>query len=194
MDLPFHLRIATQDWHPKDHISFASVHPPPNNKPFESKAIVPNPNNGSETEEISLWPDHCIQNTKGAELIPEFDVSKVDHVIKKGQNSKVEMLSAFRDTYRNPCVAESGLKKILKEANATHVYVVGLALDFCVKWTAIDAAKEGWKTFVLKEAVKGVDPSEEGINKVSKELAQHGVQFVSVQSSEVAWVKKGGLT
>jgi len=194
MTLPFTLRIATQDWHPKDHISFASTHPPPNNKPFESKVTVANPKNESETEEISLWPDHCIRNTKGAELIPEFDVSKIDHIIKKGQNNKVEMLSAFKDTYRKPCVADSGLSNMLKEVNATHVYIVGLAMDFCVKWTAIDSAKEGWHTFIVTEGTKGVDQSEEGLKKLTQELEEHGVKIVSTDSDEVGWIKKGGKT
>lgn len=104
------------------------------------------------------------------------------------------MLSAFKDTYIKPCVADSGLSSILKEVNATNVYIVGLAMDFCVKWTAIDSAKEGWQTFIVKEGTKGVDQSEEGSKILTEELEQHGVKIVSVDSDEVGWIKKGETT
>lgn len=191
MSLPFKTRIASQDWHPKDHISFASNHSPPDNKPFESTALVPNPENPSESERIVLWPDHCIQDTTGAALITEFDTKALDHIIKKGQDRRVEMYSAFKDTYEKPSISQSGLGETLRNVNTTHVYVVGLAMDYCVKWTAMHAAKEGWETFLIEEATRAVDPSGEGMARTRKELEEAGVKIVSIHGEEVGWVKNG---
>jgi nicotinamidase-related amidase len=190
MSLPFTIRIATQDWHPASHISFASSHPPPNNQPITSRAVVPNPLNLEEKEEITLWPDHCIQHTHGAAFVPEFEVDKVDEIVQKGMDAGVEMLSAFRDTYKAPCVRESGLKDALKQVGVTHCYVVGLAWDYCVKWTAIHAAEAGWETFVVKEGVRAVDGSEEAVGRLTQELEAKGVRTVEADGEEVRWVRE----
>lgn len=190
LSLPFTLRVATKDWHPRDHISFASNHPPPDNKPFESSITIANPHNSSETQTSRLWPDHCIQNTKGSELVPELDVSKVQHIIEKGQDKRVEMYSAFDAPFSNPSVARSGLAKILKEAGVTHVYTVGLAYDYCVKCTAIDAAKEGFKTYVVQEACKPVNMSKDANDAVSKEFAANNVSIISMDGPEVDRVRQ----
>lgn len=145
---------------------------------------VINPSNPAETYETRLWPDHCIQNTKGAELIPELDIAKVEKVVEKGLRKEVEMYSAFYDPLVNPRVSDSGLSALLKGKGVTDVYVVGLAFDYCVKCTAVDAVKEGFKTFVVEEGTKAVDPST--WEEVKGELEAKGVQVVKFEGKEVA--------
>ncbi|GAB7357569.1 hypothetical protein MBLNU459_g0080t1 [Dothideomycetes sp. NU459] len=192
LDLPFDLRIATQDWHPRDHISFASNHPPPDNKPFESHITIRNPHNAAETQTSRLWPDHCVQGTKGSEIVPELHVSKVQHFIKKGQDKRVEMYSAFDAPFTNPSVARSGLATLMKDAGITHIYTVGLAFDYCVKCTAIDAAKEGFTTYVVREGCKPVDPSREAQDAAAKDFASHGVTIISEVGPEIDRVRQQG--
>jgi nicotinamidase-related amidase len=120
---------------------------------------IKNPLNPNESQETRLWPDHCVQGTKGAELLPELDVSKVHHIVEKGQDKRVEMYSAFADPFTNPNVARSKLAQLLKDKGVTDVYVAGLAADYCVKCTALDAQKEGFKTWVVGEATRAVDPT-----------------------------------
>lgn len=187
--LPFTLRIATRDFHPRDHLSFASNHEPPNNKPFESFVTIANPYNSAETETSRLWPDHCIQGTPGCELVPELDSSRIDHIIEKGQDSRVEMYSAFAAPFSNPLVASSGLAEILKKKQITHVYTVGLALDYCVKATAIDAAKNGFKAFVVKDASRAVDSSQATLEALEKELDALNVQMTTSEGKEIDMVK-----
>jgi nicotinamidase-related amidase len=188
LELPFTIRIATKDYHPPDHISFASNHPPPDNKPFESIITIPNPLGGTETETTRLWPVHCVQGTGGVSWIPEFNAMKIDKALLKGMDKRVEMYSAFSAPFRNPVVAESGLTEMLKDAKVTHVYTVGLAADYCVKFTALDAAREGFKTVVIEEGTKPVDPA--SMEDVKRELEAAGVKFVSVDGEEVKAVKE----
>ena len=185
---PFALKVATKDYHPRDHISFASNHAGPNNKPFESTFTIKNPHNPEETQETRLWPDHCIQGTKGAELLPELLVSKVDCIVEKGQDKRVEMYSAFADPFRSPCVAKSDLAATLRTAGITDVYVVGLAADYCVKYTAIDAQKEGFKTWVISDAVKAVDPS--SLYNVHEEYAENGVTVIGKGDAQIQKVRE----
>ncbi|THY81786.1 Isochorismatase hydrolase [Aureobasidium pullulans] len=189
LKLPWTLRVATKDMHPKDHISFASQHPPPNNKPFESSITIANPHNPEETQTTNLWPDHCVAGSPGSELIPELDVSRLDEVVEKGQDKRVEMYSAFCTPFLNPKIVETGLAKTLKEKGVTHVFCVGLAADFCVKATAIDAAKEGFETVVIREGTKGVEQGDEADKKLAQELKENNVKMVSVDGAEVAKVR-----
>lgn len=189
LKLPWTLRVATKDMHPKDHISFASQHPPPNNKPFESSITIANPQNPEETQTTNLWPDHCVAGSPGSELIPELDVSRLDEVVEKGQDKRVEMYSAFCTPFLNPKIVETGLAKTLKEKGVTHVFCVGLAADFCVKATAIDAAKEGFETVVIREGTKGVEQGDEADKKLAQELEESNVKMVSVDGPEVAKVR-----
>lgn len=189
LKLPWTLRVATKDMHPKDHISFASQHPPPNNKPFESSITIANPQNPEETQTTNLWPDHCVAGSPGSELIPELDVSRLDEVVEKGQDKRVEMYSAFCTPFLNPKIVETGLAKTLKEKGVTHVFCVGLAADFCVKATAIDAAKEGFETVVIREGTKGVEQGDEADKKLAQELEENNVKMVSVDGPEVAKVR-----
>ncbi|THY45305.1 Isochorismatase hydrolase [Aureobasidium pullulans] len=189
LKLPWTLRVATKDMHPKDHISFASQHPPPNNKPFESSITIANPHNPEETQTTNLWPDHCVAGSPGSELIPELDVGRLDEVVEKGQDKRVEMYSAFCTPFLNPKIVETGLAKTLKEKGVTHVFCVGLAADFCVKATAIDAAKESFETVVIREGTKGVEQGDEADKKLAQELKENNVKMVSVDGPEVAKVR-----
>jgi len=189
LKLPWTLRVATKDMHPEDHISFASNHPPPNNKPFESSITISNPHNPDETQTTQLWPVHCIAGSSGSDLIPELDVSQLDDVVEKGQDKRLEMYSAFCTPFINPKIVDTGLANTLRKKNITHVFCVGLAADFCVKATAIDAAKEGFESFVIREGTKGVDQGDEADKKLVKELAEHNVKMVRVDGPEVAKVR-----
>ena len=119
----------------------------------------------------------------------ELDRSKLDHIIEKGRDARVEMYSAFAAPFSNPVMASSGLAEILKEASVTHVFVVGLAFDYCVKATAIDAAKEGFVTYVVQEGTRAVDPSQDAREAVQRAFDSHSVRLVGVDGPEVEEVK-----
>ncbi|PVH83450.1 Isochorismatase hydrolase [Cadophora sp. DSE1049] len=186
LTLPFALKIATKDWHPADHISFASSHP--GKKPFVDTVTIVNPSNPSETYESRLWPDHCIQNTPGSELVPELDVNKIDKIVEKGMRREVEMYSAFYDPLKNPRVSDSGLADMLRGEGITDVFVVGLAFDYCVRATAEDAKREGFKTVVVREGTRAVDRM--GWAHVDRELENMGVGVVGVNGTEVKRVEE----
>lgn len=184
LSLPFVLKIATKDWHPSDHISFASQHA--NKAPYADTTTIINPSNADETYETRLWPDHCVQDTPGAELVPELHVDRVDRVLEKGMHRDVEMYSAFYAPLERPRVCDSGLVGVLKNAGVTDVYVVGLAADYCVRATAVDASREGFKTCIVEEGTRPVDEVQwVGMQGELKEL---GVSIVSFSSEEVARV------
>ncbi|KAF3166528.1 NAD(+) salvage pathway protein [Orbilia oligospora] len=182
----FTTRIATKDWHPSTHISFASNHPAPNNVPFTSYTTITNPHNPSETYKTRLWPDHCVQGTKGAELVPELDQSLIDEIVEKGTDDRVEMYSCFHDPFEHPRVSDSGLVEGLQKKDVTHVYVVGLAMDYCVKYSAIDAKKAGFEVYVVEEGTKAVDPS--AWEEVRKELEGYGIVMVGTGGGEMGWL------
>ncbi|TKX23240.1 nicotinamidase [Elsinoe australis] len=156
LELPFVIKIATRDFHPQNHVSFASNHQAPDNKPFETVITVANPENPDETQTTRLWPDHCVQGTPGADFVREFQHFKCDCIIEKGQDARVEMYSGFSTPFKDPPIVVSDLARILKRKAVTHVFTVGLAYDYCVKCTAIDAAKEGFTTYVVKDASRPV--------------------------------------
>ena len=131
---------------------------------------------------------HCVQNTPGAELIHELDLSKIDKVVEKGQRREVEMYSAFYDPLERPRVSDSGLATVLKGKGVTDVYVVGLAADYCVKATAVDAAREGFKTLIVEEGTRAVDQS--GWESVKAELKGKGVEVISIEEHGVGRVGK----
>ncbi|KAE8451092.1 hypothetical protein EG329_004764 [Mollisiaceae sp. DMI_Dod_QoI] len=185
LTLPFSLKIATKDWHPPDHISFATNHP--NAQPFTSFTTITNPSNPSEKYESRLWPVHCVQNTPGAELVKELDRGRVERVVEKGMRREVEMYSAFFDPLREPRCCDSGLVRVLREGGVTDVFVVGLAFDYCVKATAVDARREGFGTWVVREGTRGVDAG--AWEEVEGELKGEGVVCVDFEGEEVGWVR-----
>ncbi|KAI0839336.1 pyrazinamidase/nicotinamidase [Hypoxylon sp. FL0890] len=179
--LPFVIKIATKDWHPRDHVSFAANHQ--GKAPFEDFTTIVNPYNESETYESRLWPVHCVQGTPGAELIPELHASQLDMILEKGTDPRVEMYSPFYDPFTSPCVSDSGLAKALREKQVTDVYVVGLAADYCVKNAAIDAAKEGFKTYLVEECTRAVDAT--AWPECKKAIEAYGAKVVSIDGPEV---------
>lgn len=178
LGLPFALKIATKDWHPQDHISFAANHT--GKQPYADFVTVVNPHNAAESYSSRLWPVHCVQGTTGAELVPELDVGKLDTIIEKGTDPRVEMYGPFYDPFR---VSDSGLATLLRAHAVTDVYVVGLAGDYCVKTCAEDAAKEGFRTYLIEECTRPVDAGNWPLCK--KSIEGSGAKVVSMKGPEV---------
>jgi len=136
--------VLTQDWHPRGHISFASSHP--GKKPFETVEL----SYGTQV----LWPDHCVQGTAGAALHSELNLTKAQLVIRKGHHAGIDSYSAFLEADRT---TPTGLAGYLRERNLKELYICGLATDFCVAWTALDARAAGFDTTVIEEACRAID-------------------------------------
>lgn len=142
--LHFDKIILTQDWHPPGHISFASTHP--------GKATF-------ETIELPygkqvLWPDHCVQGTYGARFADRLAVPQAQAVIRKGYHAHTDSYSAFLEADRK---THTGLAGLLRERGVTTVYLAGLALDFCVAWSALDARMAGFEAIVIEDACRAID-------------------------------------
>ena len=136
--------VLTQDWHPANHKSFASQHE--DKVPFDVIEL-----NG--TQQV-LWPDHCVQGTKGAELHKDLKQNKISAIIRKGMNPNIDSYSGFFDVNKkNP----TGLDGFLKDHNVTSVYICGLAADYCVYYTAKDALALGYTTNILEGSTKAID-------------------------------------
>ncbi|MBL4282811.1 bifunctional nicotinamidase/pyrazinamidase [Vibrio fluvialis] len=137
--------IATKDWHPAGHASFASV---------QGKSIgeVVNLKGVSQI----MWPDHCVQKTLGAEFIPGLNTDAIDYVVYKGTNPDIDSYSGFFDNQR---LQSTGLEDYLKDKGIREVYIVGLATDYCVKFTALDAASLGFQTSVIEDGCRAVNMS-----------------------------------
>lgn len=161
--------VATQDWHPPGHISFASRHRP--HQPFEALEFYGH----SQT----LWPDHCIQRTEGAALHPAIDWSSCDAIIRKGTDPGVDSYSAFRNNIgpdgHRPA---TGLAGWLRDRRVTDVYLCGLARDVCVLWTAEDAVAAGFKTHVLWSLTRPV--TFETDDNTRQRLSSLGVAIVDI--------------
>jgi len=136
--------VITQDWHPAGHISFASSHP--GCTPFEIITLPYGPQ--------TLWPDHCIQGSNGAQLHAELDLPQAQLILRKGCNPHIDSYSAFLEADRK---TPTGLASYLKERGVQNVFVVGLALDFCVAWSALDARAAGFNTLVIEDACRAID-------------------------------------
>ena len=136
--------LLTQDWHTPGHISFASSHS--GKKPFETTSLP----YGTQV----LWPDHCVQGTSGAELHPALKIPHAELVIRKGYRKDVDSYSAFMEADGK---TPTGLAGYLKERGLTDCYFVGLATDFCVAWSALDARKAGFNAAVIEDACRGID-------------------------------------
>ena len=136
--------VFTQDWHPSDHISFASQHP--GKSPFETMELP----YGTQV----LWPDHCVWASRGAELSDDLDVPHGQMIIRKGYNRLIDSYSGFQEADRETL---TGLAGYLNERDIGRLYIVGLATDFCVGWTAIDAAAAGFDVSVIEDATRAID-------------------------------------
>jgi nicotinamidase/pyrazinamidase len=162
--------VLTQDWHTPGHISFASSHP--GKKPFESIELP----YGKQI----LWPDHCVQGTDGAAIHKGIDIPHAQLVIRKGHNPKVDSYSAFIEADGK---LKTGLDGYLKGRSIEAVFVTGLATDFCVGWTAIDARKLGLAAYVIEDACRGID-TQGSLAAAWKAMEAAGVR--RIQSSDLA--------
>ena len=136
--------VLTQDWHTPDHISFASAHP--GTKPFETIKLA----YGDQV----LWPDHCVQGTSSADISKDISIPQAELIVRKGYHQDVDSYSAFFEANHT---TSTGLGGYLKERGIDKAFVTGLATDFCVAWTAIDARSIGFETYVVEDACRGID-------------------------------------
>ena len=162
----FDLVIATQDWHPQDHTSFAANH-------HDRKVgeVI-------ELDGISqiMWPVHCVQNTTGAQFHPQLEVSRINKIVHKGADRLIDSYSAF---YDNAHLRSTGLGDYLQEHGVEEVYIIGLATDYCVKYSCLDAASLNLKTHVIIDACRGIDLKPGDIDKALTEMVAVGVDIIS---------------
>ncbi|KAF8167398.1 Isochorismatase-like protein [Crassisporium funariophilum] len=172
MNLPFTLKIATRDFHPANHISFADTH----NKPVLSTATIYHPEDKGKTKGMKqvLWPVHCVVDTDGADFVPGLKSDAFDAVIDKGTHAMIESYSAFRDIWGRK---ETDLPGLLAGKGVTDVYFVGVAGDYCVKWTAVDAVEYGYKVWLVGDAIRSISDQESTFD----ELGKKGIKFTSSQ-------------
>lgn len=165
------LIVQTQDWHPKNHLSFASNHPGKNpGDEFMSEDGVLGP---------VLWPDHCVQGTKGAEFHKEVKTKLADKIIQKGMNPNVDSYSGFQD---NDKKSKTGLKKYLDSKKIKRIFVCGLALDYCCYYTAMDGFDFGYEVFFLVNLTRGVDLPVGNVENALNNLKNTGIKFAKIES------------
>ena len=162
--------VVTQDWHTPGHASFATSHP--GKKPFETTTLK----YGNQV----LWPDHCVQGTDDASLHKDLKLPTAQLIIRKGYNKGVDSYSAFEEADRKTV---TGLAGYLKARGIKSVYVTGLATDFCVGWTAIDARKAGFEVYVVEDACRAIDLNG-SLAAAWKQMAAKGVK--RIQSADIA--------
>lgn len=155
--------VATQDWHPLGHVSFASSHA--NKKPGDSIDLP-------AVKAEALWPDHCVQGTAGADFRQGLDLSPVNLIIRKGFRPALDSYSAF---FENDRATPTGLDGLLKALAINTVVLGGLATDYCVLYSALDAASLGYKTIVARDAVRGVDFPAGSVERAFTLLREAGV-------------------
>jgi nicotinamidase/pyrazinamidase len=153
----FELVVATQDWHPKGHRSFASAHP--GHQVFDKVKLY-----GLDQ---TLWPDHCLQGSPGAEFHPDLDTRNIEAIFRKGTDPSIDSYSGF---YDNGHRKSTGLSGYLKDRNISDVYVCGLAGDFCVYFTALDSLREGFNTFLVEDTTRSIDAA-------AFEIAKYEIQL-----------------
>jgi nicotinamidase/pyrazinamidase len=156
--------VLTQDWHPADHISFASQHE--GKAPFDVVELPYGPQ--------VLWPDHCVQGTRGAEITADLNIPHAQLIIRKGYNRQIDSYSGFEEADRE---TTTGLAGYLNERDLGRLFVVGLALDFCVAWTAVDGAAAGFDVTVIEDAARAID-SNGSLQRALADLDTAGVQRV----------------
>jgi nicotinamidase/pyrazinamidase len=161
----FDLVVATQDWHPRDHRSFASNHP---GKDVGDVVAL------DGLQQI-LWPDHCVQGTPGADFAPALDARKVEAIFRKGTDPHIDSYSGFFD---NGHKKATGLGPYLQGRGASDVYVCGLATDYCVKFTAVDALQLGFKVHVAEDAARGVNLKAGDVESAVEDIRRAGARIV----------------
>jgi nicotinamidase/pyrazinamidase len=161
--------VLTQDWHTPGHASFASSHP--GKAPFETVALPYGPQ--------VLWPDHCVQGTADADLHPALRIPHAQLIIRKGHRRHVDSYSAFYEADRQ---TPTGLAGYLRERGLQQVFLVGLATDFCVAWSALDARKAGFAAAVLEDATRAIDTGG-SLARAWRDMTEAGVR--RVQSSDI---------
>lgn len=165
----FHHIILTQDWHSADHASFAAAHP--GKQPFESVEMP----YGEQT----LWPIHCVQGSRGAEFHPALHLPQAELILRKGYRREVDSYSAF---YENDRTTATGLAGYLRERELSRVFLAGLAYDYCVTYSAVDARRLGFPVVVLRDACRAI-ALEDSVARAEAEFAEAGV--AAVDSSEI---------
>jgi nicotinamidase/pyrazinamidase len=161
--------VMTQDWHTPGHVSFASSHA--GKKPFETVDLK----YGKQV----LWPDHCVQGTDGAGLSKDLVIPQAELILRKGFNKDVDSYSAFTEADGK---TTTGLAVYLKARKLQRVFIAGLATDFCVAWSALDARKDGFDTYVIEDACRGID-TQGSLAKAWTDMTKAGVQ--RIQSSDI---------
>jgi nicotinamidase/pyrazinamidase len=159
----FTLVVATQDWHPANHKSFASNHP--GKKPFEKIML-------NDLEQV-LWPDHCVQGTAGAAFHPGLQMNQVEAIFRKGMDPEIDSYSGFFD---NGQKKSTGLSGYLRDRKVDKVFICGLAGDYCVAYTAKDALRENFKTFIIEDATRPIDVA--GFGKMMSEIKGLGGRVI----------------
>jgi nicotinamidase/pyrazinamidase len=157
--------ILTQDWHPANHSSFASAHP--GKKPYEQIEL----SYGAQT----LWPDHCVQRTTGADFHPKLDLPQAELILRKGFRREIDSYSAF---FENDRKTPTGLAGYLRERGLTRVYLAGLAYDFCVAYSALDARRLGFEAIVIRDACRAIDLNG-SVAMIEGEFAKAGVNVTT---------------
>lgn len=160
----FQYIVLTQDWHPVHHSSFASSHPGKN--PYDQIQL----SYGSQT----LWPNHCIQTSKGAEFHSDLNLTKAQLILRKGFNPAIDSYSAF---FENDRETPTGLAGYLAERTLTRCFFVGLAYDYCVGYSALDARRLGLEAFVLRDACRAIDLNG-SVEAIEAEFAKAGVHVI----------------
>lgn len=158
--------ILTQDWHPARHVSFASSHS--GKKPYDMIDLP----YGRQV----LWPDHCIQGSKGAELAAALDIPKAEMIIRKGYHSATDSYSAFAEADR---VTRTGLAGYLNERGIRDVFCAGLATDFCVSWTALDALEAGFNSVIIENACRAIN-ADGSLAAARRQWREQGVETVEM--------------
>ena len=156
--------IATQDWHPSDHVSFAASHP--GRKPLD---VV----DAGGIEQV-LWPDHCVQGTRGAELHPRLEVGRIELVLRKGLRRMLDSYSAF---FENDHATDTGLRFYLKGMRARDIFLCGLATDYCVLASALDARRLGFRVTLVRDACRGVEYPTGSVGKALAAMEASGVRI-----------------
>ena len=160
----FEHMILTEDWHPAHHTSFASSHP--GKKPFDTIQLSSGPQ--------TLWPDHCVQGTRGADFHPALHLPQAELILRKGFRPQIDSYSAF---FENDGATPTGLAGYLRERELTRVFLAGLAYDYCVGFSALDARRLGLPAFVLRDACRAID-FHGSVNAVEARFASAGVSVI----------------